>query len=76
MHAPACLFDLDLERLSGSPRSDVIGLDEAIEVLGATRTELFDLVAAGKLRLFRSGAELLLHRARVVELRDQGNLSP
>lgn len=69
-------FDLDLERFSRSSRPDMIGVDDAADILGVARAAVFDLVAAGQLRLFPSGAELPLHRARVIELHDQGNDSP
>lgn len=69
-------FNLDAERFGRSPRPDTVSVDEAIDILGVTRTALFDLVAAGKLSLFRSGAALLLDCGRVIELRDQGTDSP
>ncbi|MFY1687771.1 hypothetical protein [Plantactinospora sp. WMMB782] len=64
-------FDLDLERFRSSPQPDMMSLDEAADELGVVRTALFDLVAAGQLEIFRSGAELFVRRARVVELRSR-----
>lgn len=64
-------FNLDLERFRSSRPPDVIGVDEAMTLLGVSRTALFDLIAAGNLEIFRSQATLLLSRSRVTDLRDR-----
>lgn len=66
-------FNLDLERFRSAPPPEVISVDEAAVVLGTTRTALFDLVAAGKLHVFRVGAALLVRGSRVAELRAEQN---
>ncbi len=62
-------YDLDLERFRSSPPPDMLTLEEAGQILNLRRADLFDLVAAGQLEIFRAGAELLVRRARVDQLR-------
>jgi hypothetical protein len=69
METTAGVVNLDLERFRSSPPPDLVGVAEAADGLGLNRTALFDLVAAGQLEVFRSGADLLVRRARVNELR-------
>lgn len=69
-------FDLDLERFRRSPRPDMITVDAAATVLGISRIELFDLVADGKLEVFRSGAELLVNPNRMPELQTTDTPAP
>ncbi len=66
-------FDLGLERFRSSPPPQLISVEEAAAILGKTQAALFDLVAAGKLEIFRAGAVLLLHCSRVTELLEQQN---
>lgn len=56
-------FNLDLERFGSSPPPDVISVDDAAAALGVPRAALFDRVAAGDLRVFRIGAELMVRRS-------------
>jgi hypothetical protein len=61
-------FNLDLDRFRSSPAPDVIGLDEAAVRLGMTRAAVFDMVAAGRLTLFRSGAVLTVRQSSLTNL--------
>jgi hypothetical protein len=63
--------NLDLERFRSSPPPDVISVDEAVALLGTSRSALFDLVAAGQLHLFRIETALLVSRSAITDLSDQ-----
>jgi hypothetical protein len=65
------LVNLDLERFGSSPPPDVISVEDAVALLGTSRSALFDLVAAGKLHLFRIETALLVSRSRITDLSDQ-----
>ncbi|GAA1030034.1 hypothetical protein GCM10009557_20630 [Virgisporangium ochraceum] len=64
-------FDLDLERFGSAPPPDLVSVEEAVALLGAPRAALFDLVAVGKLKIFRIEATLVVSRSRITDLRDQ-----
>lgn len=51
-------YDGDLERFHALPAPPRVSLDEAATRLGLSRQAIFDLIAAGRLRPVRIGAEL------------------
>jgi hypothetical protein len=62
------IFDLDLERFRSSPPPEMITVDDAAIALGASRRQLFDLVAAGQLEVFRTGATLLVRSSQIAQV--------
>jgi excisionase family DNA binding protein len=69
-------YNLDLERFHSSPPPQMVGSDEAAERLGVQRSALFDLVASGRLRSCRVGAEVLFTEHDISELESQVNSTP
>jgi hypothetical protein len=61
-------YNLDLERFHSSPAPQTFGLDEAAERIGVQRSAIFDLMASGRLRSCRGGAELLFTEHDISEL--------
>ncbi|GAB2923073.1 hypothetical protein GCM10027280_07700 [Micromonospora polyrhachis] len=61
-------YDLDLARFHSSPPPPMLRAEEAMALLGASRPVLYDLIAEGKLRPARVGADLLFYERAVVAL--------
>jgi hypothetical protein len=61
-------FNLDLERFRSAPPPEMISIDDAAAALGASRADLFDLIANGTLEVFRAGATLLVRSSRIAQL--------